>query len=153
MRIKAVAPRPREDRRKGGCKMRLFKTLMIAAALALPVPASAQDATAGAVLYADFCAVCHGASAAGDGPMAEVLTIAPPDLTALAAGGAFPVLRVARQIDGRRPLQAHGGPMPIFGPWFEGDGADVVLQTEAGQPVMMSRPIADLIAYLIEIQS
>jgi mono/diheme cytochrome c family protein len=153
MRINAVPPPPREDRRKGGCAMRLFTTLMIAASLALPVPAFAQDAMAGATLYGDFCAVCHGATGTGDGPMAEVLTIAPPDLTALAAGGAFPVLRVARQIDGRHPLKAHGGAMPLFGPWFEGDGADVVLQAEGGQPVMMSRPIADLITYLQEIQS
>jgi mono/diheme cytochrome c family protein len=133
--------------------MHLFKSLTIAACLALPGMSHAQDATEGATLYADFCAVCHGVSGTGDGPMAEVLTVAPTDLTALAGGDGFPILRVARQIDGRHPIQAHGGAMPLYGQWFEGDGADVVLQTESGQPVMMSRPIADLIAYLMDLQS
>ena len=43
--------------------------------------------------------------------------------------------------------------MPLFGAWFEGEGADVAMQGPGGQPVMLSRPIADLIAYLMEIQS
>jgi hypothetical protein len=85
--------------------------------------------------------------------MAEVLTLPPTDLTALNAAGEFPVLRVARQIDGRNRLLAHGGEMPIFGAWFEGEGADVAMPGPGGQPVMLSRPIADLIAYLMEIQS
>jgi hypothetical protein len=85
--------------------------------------------------------------------MAEALTVAPPNLTMLAEDGAFPALRVARQIDGRDPLVAHGGEMPLYGRWFEGDGADVAMTGPGGQPMMLSRPIADLIAYLMEIQS
>ena len=133
--------------------MRFFNSLMMVAGLSLPAPVLAQDAMTGGMLYADFCAVCHGADATGGGPMAEALTVAPPDLTMLAAEGAFPVLRVAGQIDGRDPLLAHGGAMPLFGPWFEGQGADVALPGPGGQPVMMSQPIADLIAYLMEVQS
>lgn len=122
-------------------------------ALAAAMPGHAQEAEVGAVLYADFCSVCHGASGQGDGPMAEALTVPPSDLTRLGAGGDFPLLDVARQIDGRDPLLAHGGEMPLFGVWFEGDGADVAMQGPGGQPVLLSRPIADLIAYLMEIQS
>jgi mono/diheme cytochrome c family protein len=131
--------------------MRLIASVLAAFAIAMPV--AAQDAGVGAALYGDFCTVCHGASAKGDGPMAEALTVAPSDLTALAEDGAFPLLRVARQIDGRDPLVAHGGEMPLFGSAFEGQGADVAMQGPGGQPVMLSRPIADLIAYLMEIQS
>jgi mono/diheme cytochrome c family protein len=127
--------------------------LSFVAAFSLCHPAVAQDAGAGATLYADFCAVCHGVAGLGDGPMADALTVAPADLTVLQAEGEFPVLRVARQVDGRDPLLAHGGEMPLFGPWFEGDGADVAMPGPGGQPVMLSRPIADLIAYLMEIQS
>jgi hypothetical protein len=47
---------------------------------------------------------------------------AAPDLTALNAAGEFPVLRVARQIDGRDRLLAHGGEMPLFGPGSKGTG-------------------------------
>ncbi|MFW5642130.1 MAG: c-type cytochrome [Roseicyclus sp.] len=133
--------------------MRLFRTLTAAACLALPMAAVAQEAEVGAVLYGDFCAVCHGVDATGDGPMAEVLRIPPPDLTALAVDGEFPVARVARQVDGRDPILGHGGAMPLFGPWFEGDGADVAMRAADGQPVLLPRPMADLIAYLQEIQS
>ena len=131
--------------------MRLIPLVFTALALATPVPA--QEAETGATLYADFCAVCHGPGGQGDGPMAEVLTLPPADLTALNEAGEFPVLRVARQIDGRNRLLAHGGEMPIFGAWFEGEGADVAMPGPGGQPVMLSRPIADLIAYLMEIQT
>lgn len=131
--------------------MRVIPCLL--AALALSAPVVAQEAEVGAMLYADFCSVCHGSGGQGDGPMAEVLTVPPSDLTALSRGGDFPLLDVARQIDGRDPLLAHGGEMPLFGAWFEGEGADVAMQGPGGQPVMLSRPIADLIAYLMEIQS
>lgn len=133
--------------------MRLLHLVAILAPLCLAGPAHAQDAGAGRVLYGDFCAVCHGESLMGDGPMAEALTVAPPDLTRLAGTGEFPILDVAARIDGRDPLAAHGGEMPLFGEWFEGAGADVALQGPGGQPVMLSRPIADLIAFLMENQS
>lgn len=125
----------------------------LVAALAMAGAAQAQQAEDGAQLYADFCAVCHGADARGDGVMTEVLTVAPPDLTRLGAGEAFPTLQVVRQIDGRDPILAHGGEMPLFGPWFEGDGPDVALAGPGGQPMLVSRAIADLVAYLREIQS
>jgi mono/diheme cytochrome c family protein len=133
--------------------MRLPSTLICLAALGLAAPASAQDAGAGALLYADFCAVCHGLELRGDGPMAGALTVAPPDLTRLAGGGDFPIVDVARQIDGRTLPQAHGGDMPLFGRFFEGQGADVAMQGPGGQPVLLSRPLADLIAFLMEVQS
>lgn len=127
--------------------------VLVLASLGLALPAGAQDAAEGRALYADFCAVCHGEGLRGDGPMAEALTVAPPDLTALAVAGEFPVLDVATRIDGRRRLAAHGGEMPLFGRWFEGAGADVAMQGPGGQPVMLSRPIADLVAFLMENQS
>lgn len=114
---------------------------------------TAQDGAAGAGLYADYCAVCHGVDGRGQGVMAAVLTVVPTDLTRLGVGEAFPTLRVVRQIDGRDPVLAHGGDMPIFGPWFEGDGPDVALPGPGGQPIMVSRAIADLVVYLQGIQS
>ncbi|MEM9426617.1 MAG: c-type cytochrome [Pseudomonadota bacterium] len=89
------------------------------------LPATAQDANEGAAAFLDHCAACHGAAAMGDGPMATLLTIAPPDLTGLAArsGGAFPLAQVVQRIDGTTEIRAHGGPMPVFGllmdgPWW-----------------------------------
>ncbi len=125
---------------------------VIPLALALGTGAMAQDAARGTVLYQTHCAVCHGETAQGDGPMAEVLTLPVPDLTALSGPDGFPLLRVIGRIDGRDPILAHGGPMPVFGEWFQGDGADVAMAGPGGQPVLMSRPIADLVAFLIEVQ-
>jgi mono/diheme cytochrome c family protein len=115
-------------------------------------PAAAQDAGAGAQIYLRACAACHGLDARGEGEMAAILTIAPPDLTALAAlnGGVFPVARAAARIDGRDPLLAHGGEMPVFGDWLEGE--ETMIRSEAGQPVLVGRALADLLAFLAAIQ-
>ena len=114
--------------------------------------AHAQDAPSGANLYAGYCAACHGIEARGDGPMAAILEVLPADLTQLAAdnGGTLPVARIAGRIDGRDPLLAHGGPMPLYGEFFQGD--DVAIKAETGQPILTSRAIADLIAWLETIQ-
>jgi mono/diheme cytochrome c family protein len=109
------------------------------------------DPAAGAALYARYCATCHGAGAEGDGPTAELLTVRPTDLTALSSeDGVFPTGRVVRRIDGRDPVLAHGSPMPIFGPFFEGQ--DTAMKTPAGQPILTSQPVVDLVAYLMTLQ-
>lgn len=124
--------------------------LMLIALAASPV--AAQDAAEGRELFVTYCATCHGMGARGDGRMAGLLNVLPPDLTTLATrnDGAFPVFAVARQIDGRDPLLAHGGEMPLFGDFFVGDEAAIADTT--GQPILTSRRIVDLIAYLQEIQ-
>ncbi|WP_223412830.1 c-type cytochrome [Roseovarius aestuarii] len=112
----------------------------------------AQDIRAGEETYLRYCATCHGLDASGHGPMRSVLTVQPADLTRLTAenGGVFPLFRVVQRIDGRDPLVAHGSPMPIYGDLFE--GRDTSLKTDAGQPVMTSRPVADLVAYIRTLQ-
>ncbi|GGA04208.1 hypothetical protein GCM10011326_14680 [Salipiger profundus] len=115
--------------------------------------ASAQDADIGRGLYHTHCATCHGLEGRGDGPMSGVLLIKPVNLTELTAanGGTFPLERVVKRIDGRDPLVSHGSPMPVYGDYFEGI-FDVPIKTPAGQPVLTSRPVVNLVAYLLEIQ-
>lgn len=133
--------------------MNRFASLVLAMALAVSASnVSAQDVDDGAVLYSEFCAACHGASLRGDGPMVSALTVRPTDLTALSESGVFPIFDVVRRIDGRDPLISHGGDMPVFGTWFAGDGSDVALAGPGGQPILMSRPIADLVAFLMDEQ-
>lgn len=117
-------------------------------------PVAAQDAGEGAELYRFHCAMCHGIEGTGAGPMAPTLTIQPTDLTQLAAreGGVFPLLRVVRRIDGRDPLVAHGSPMPVWGEFFEGRGADVAMKLPDGQPLLMPGPVADLVAFIEALQ-
>tara|TARA_R110002073_G_scaffold12365_4_gene54891 strand:+ start:535 stop:933 length:399 start_codon:yes stop_codon:yes gene_type:complete len=124
----------------------------ICAGLALATPGIAQDATQGQGVYLQYCATCHAVDATGNGPMAPALVVQPPDLTTLAAqnGGVFPTTRVVWRIDGRDPLVAHGSPMPVYGDFFQGD--DTPLKAPSGQPIMTSRVIADLVAYLEGIQ-
>ncbi|CUJ86093.1 Cytochrome c, mono-and diheme variants [Ruegeria denitrificans] len=122
-----------------------FGVLMTAAQVA------AQDVDTGAELYQHYCATCHGIDATGHGPMAGILVIQPVDLTKLAGeDGVFPTARVVARIDGRDPLVSHGSPMPVYGPYF--DGQDTSMKTPEGQPILTSQPIVDLIAYLETLQ-
>lgn len=131
-----------------------MKQLFLAGAvvLAFAGAAAAQDAQIGRDLYLKHCATCHGMEADGRGPMAPALVVQPKDLTALAAEneGVFPLLRVVRRIDGREPLVSHGSAMPVYGEFFEGD--DTAMKTVSGQPILVSRAIADLVTYLQGIQ-
>jgi mono/diheme cytochrome c family protein len=75
-------------------------------------------AKVGAEAFQTYCASCHGATAIGDGPAASALRTTPADLTRIAArrSGAFPDAEIARFIDGRFDLPAHGSrEMPIWG--------------------------------------
>jgi mono/diheme cytochrome c family protein len=92
-------------------------------ALSLPFVACREPAAPPgvAVLYARYCAACHGREGRGDGPVAPVLYPPPPDLTKVVST----VPEVMRAIDGRRPIAAHGAPAnPVWGRSFEESLAD-----------------------------
>ena len=83
-------------------------------------PALAADYVqmSGKELYQRFCAACHGAEGRGDGPVAGSFKVEVPDLTSIArrSRGVFPRERVARIIDGRFIVGAHGTrTMPVWG--------------------------------------
>ncbi len=64
------------------------------------------------------CAACHGESAKGDGPVAEVLATKPSDLTQISKefDGSFPAEHVYKIIDGREMINPHGDRgMPVWG--------------------------------------
>lgn len=130
--------------------MRHLALLLCLAAM----PASAgPDLALGAETFAGACASCHGEQAQGDGPMADFLNIAVPDLTRISArnGGAFPWLKVIHIVDGRSGLRAHGGPMPVFGAVFAGDAA--VADARDGTPVITSERVFAVVDYLAAIQA
>ncbi|MCP3957123.1 MAG: cytochrome c [bacterium] len=104
----------------------------------------------GAVSYRVHCMNCHGDAGTGDGPMAEVLKVAPADLTRLARadGGEFPTRRVYRMIDGRDEILGHGSrEMPVWGIGFQDLGKDTDQEPEVRAKIL------DLIAYLKSIQA
>lgn len=124
----------------------------LAVLLSTTMPALAQDEARGARLFQESCAVCHGAGLRGDGPMAELLVVAPPDLTRISAryGGVFPRAGMAWKIDGRDPILSHGGDMPLFG--FVFSEMSEVLTSPGGQTVLTSPEVLDIVAYLESVQ-
>ncbi|WP_227269457.1 c-type cytochrome [Roseobacter weihaiensis] len=104
-------------------------------------------------LFQLHCAVCHGADARGTGSMADALTVVPADLTILQKqnNGIFPTARVVAQIDGRASLPGHGSNMPVYGWFFE--GPKTTMMAGDGQTLEASAAIADIVRWLLTIQS
>lgn len=123
--------------------------LSLAACAPHPEPHSEVSRDAGAALYAQTCASCHGAEATGNGPLAGDLPIAPPDLTRLAVrnGGAFSHADVMARIHGY-PGRFHV--MPAFGTLLE--GPIVTWRAPDGARRETPRPLVDLATYLASIQ-
>ena len=98
------------------------KTLSIAFVGILLAGASVADEL-GESEYLNACASCHGESGAGDGPLAQLMTVKVPALTGLSAAndGVFPMLEVIQTIDGRQGIRGHGYPMPVWGKRFKDD--------------------------------
>jgi len=85
------------------------------------VPTNPTSPISGQQMFHEYCAVCHGATAKGDGPAASALKKTPADLTTLTVrnNGKFPELRVYATIQGDSDLAAHGSKdMPVWGSVF-----------------------------------
>lgn len=73
---------------------------------------------AGYGLYQQYCAVCHGVFADGNGLVVPVLTQKPTNLRRLSEryGTPLPKPKLVRTIDGSEPIIAHGSrEMPVWG--------------------------------------
>lgn len=111
------------------------------------VPVRSTQIMAGKDLYREFCAVCHGTAAKGDGPAAAALKTSPADLTQISNknGGKFPELKVQHLINGEveQPV-AHGSKdMPVWGNVFRHMGAN---------PDLASVRVFNLVKYIEQIQ-
>lgn len=81
-----------------------------------------REPLSGARMFKEYCAVCHGKGAKGDGPAAPALKRAPPNLTTLAKrhGGEFPDQYVEDVLRNGVRTPAHGdAEMPVWGPLFK----------------------------------
>jgi len=113
-----------------------------------PVSAASKQAARGRALYLQYCASCHGVAAEGDGPIARSLTTPPANLRRLAErfGNPLPEDRIARYIDGRAEVKAHGPrDMPVWGTRF--------YYKSGGNERRVQQWIAELVAYLQSIQN
>jgi mono/diheme cytochrome c family protein len=105
----------------------------------------------GAQAYQQYCTACHGLGGRGDGPAVPALKTPPPDLTQIAfrRGGDFPTGEIAKFIDGRFDVAAHGSrEMPVWGAHF---GQDIP-EAEVSESVARGT-IATLVEYLKSIQA
>ncbi|HVS13581.1 MAG TPA: cytochrome c [Thermoanaerobaculia bacterium] len=102
----------------------------------------------GEVLYQVHCQTCHGKRAAGDGPLAEHLRVAPADLRRLSHRlGGYSEAWLVRVIDGREEVGAHGSrEMPVWGIGFREPGRP------GDQEADVRARIQDLVEYLVSIQ-
>jgi mono/diheme cytochrome c family protein len=129
----------------------LAGVLLASQALAQTTAATGQTAAAatGDYLFRTYCAACHGASAKGNGPLADSMRHRPADLTEIAKRnkGVFPRDLVFRMIDGRQPVKGHGGAdMPVWGDAF-------TRAVDGGDPAVVQKRIEALVAYLEGIQA
>src|SRR5580765_7965825 len=81
----------------------------------------AAAASRGALTFKTNCAVCHGRTGHGDGPLSASLRIAPADLTHISKRnrGQFPFDKMTKIVDGRVRVEGHGdSDMPVWGDAF-----------------------------------
>lgn len=134
-------------RRRAGSKAAGFAAISLLATLAVPAMAGDAVEQSGKDRFGQYCAVCHGPGAKGDGPFANLMTTKPADLTILAKNnkGEFPFGHVYDTIDGRNMLTAHGTrDMPIWGHELKDSGL-------SGETGLRGR-LVETIVYLRSIQ-
>ena len=110
--------------------------------------ARADDVTEGRELYLRYCASCHGTRGDGHGPVAPALKTPPTNLRLLSDlyGNPLQEDKVARAIDGRAEVKAHGPrDMPVWGQRFYFESG--------GNELDVKRRIQKLVAYLQSIQT
>ena len=103
--------------------------------------------------YDAKCAVCHGADGKGNGPVANMLTDKPSDLTMMSKNnnGTFPFWAAYEIVDGRSGVGAHGTrEMPVWGKEFyaASQGGSQGISTET----IVRGQIMELLIYLRSIQ-
>jgi mono/diheme cytochrome c family protein len=105
--------------------MTLVGTVVVATVVATAQTPATE--VSGSDLFYNNCASCHGTDGKGNGPLGQVLTVRPSNLTIIAknTGGKFPADKIYQLIDGRNPaVRGHGGPdMPVWGDVFAARGS------------------------------
>lgn len=134
--------------------MRFLKTAaMVLAGTITAFPVSAQSIDFGKAAYDRNCAVCHGETGEGDGPVTGLFTQQPKNLRLLAEenNGAFPFSEVYQAIKGRG-IRAHGSEMPIWGDIFEAEALPRTMHPGVSADEIVQGRILNIVYYLQTIQ-
>jgi mono/diheme cytochrome c family protein len=133
---------------------KILGTTVLSAMTAIGTVSAVADAPQmGRMHYEAKCAVCHGADGKGNGPVANMLTEKPSDLTMMSKNndGTFPFWTAFEIVDGRRGVGAHGTrEMPVWGKEFyaASQGGSQGISTET----IVRGQIMELLIYLRSIQ-
>jgi mono/diheme cytochrome c family protein len=139
----------------------LIAVLLVAVAAPIAMASAQEDEKAsqtvkvfkGKVTYRIYCSNCHGETGHGDGNLAELLSVRPANLTAIARnnGGEFPTELITQLVDGRETVKGHGlKEMPVWGDAFQKS-----LQpswTEESDNDRAKRKIVEVVAFVESIQ-
>lgn len=138
-------------------------TLLCALTITLAAPsAHALDEQTqiklGEIEFMGNCASCHGADGKGDGPVAEVLTTRPSDLTQITKNysGIFPAEEVYRAVNGQNMINPHGSrEMPVWGPRYWETAADQAgsVPHDVDMQALVHGRITALVQYIESIQA
>ena len=139
--------------------MSCFQSSLIAACAVLSLSAHAAGPASarpdfGKREFDSNCAVCHGVSGKGDGPIVEMLRQSPPDLTQLSRrnAGIFPIDRVYRTIEGG-DVKAHGSrDMPVWGQDYRIQAANYYMEVPYDPEAYVRTRILSLIEYISRMQ-
>ena len=111
-----------------------------------PENSFAAQTERGKTHFQKHCTSCHGED--GTGLAMESFKVQPADLTKIKARrgvSKFPVKQIARMIDGRQLVEAHGPrDMPVWGKVFT--------ESENLDDEQLKGKLGELIAYLMKIQ-
>ena len=130
--------------------------LIAGTALAVGMASAAERVDVGKREFDGNCASCHGSAGKGNGPYQPYLTRSPSDLTMLAKqnGGVFPLERVARTIDGRQDVPAHGPrDMPVWGRDYSIRAAEYYIDVPYDADAFVRARILALSEYVNRLQA
>ena len=101
------------------------------------------------------CASCHGTSGKGDGPLKEMLSKSPPDLTQLSKknNGVFPMDRLYQVIEGG-DVAAHGSrDMPVWGRDYRIQAGEYYMDVPYDPEAYVRTRILALLEYISRLQA
>jgi hypothetical protein len=104
--------------------------------------------------FESTCASCHRMSGKGNGPLVNLMTRRPTDLTQLAKNnqGVFPMNRLYEVIDGAK-VPAHGSrDMPVWGRAYRMMDAEYYFDTQDDAKALVRARILSLLEYINRMQ-
>jgi mono/diheme cytochrome c family protein len=133
--------------------MHYMRVVILTFGIGFIADAQQVNVAAGKEMFREYCSVCHGVDAKGNGSLYDArsadqsVRVPPADLTVLSArnGREFPAARVRDAIYSKGSIPAHGTPdMPAWG--------DVFYNLKSN-PKLIEARVRNLTAYIESLQA